>query len=61
MDQPGRLIAITAGGVALVCASRTVLRLIAVQPDGRGAISVADALNGRQIAIGERLEPVRTH
>ncbi|MEE8412112.1 MAG: methionyl-tRNA formyltransferase [Acidobacteriota bacterium] len=61
LDEPGRLIAIAAGGVALVCAGRTALRLIAVQPDGRSAISVADALNGRQIAIGERLEPVRTH
>ena len=60
LDEPGRLIAIAAGGVALVCAGRTALRLIAVQPDGKGAISVADALNGRQIAIGERLEPART-
>ncbi len=61
LDEPGRLIAIAAGGVALVCAGRTALRLIAVQPDGRGTISVADALNGRPIAIGERLEPVRAH
>lgn len=61
LDEPGRLIAIGSDGVALVCAGRTALRLIAVQPDGRSAISVADALNGRQIAIGERLEPVRTH
>ncbi len=60
LDQPGRLIATAAGGVALVCAGGTALRLIEVQPDGRGVISVADALNGRQIAIGERLEPIRT-
>jgi methionyl-tRNA formyltransferase len=60
LDEPGRLVGIGAAGVALVCAGRTALRLIEVQPDGRAAISVADALNGRQIAIGERLEPVRT-
>jgi methionyl-tRNA formyltransferase len=59
LDQPGLLIAGARGEVALVCAGRTALRLIAVQPDGRAAIPVADALNGRQIAIGERLEPVR--
>ena len=60
LDEPGRLIADARGGVCLVCAGRTALQLNTVQPDGRGAVSVADALNGRQITIGERLEPVRT-
>jgi methionyl-tRNA formyltransferase len=60
LDEPGRLIGCPAGGLALVCSSRTVLQLIEVQPDGRGAISVADALNGRQISVGETLEPIRT-
>ena len=60
LDEPGRLVALVSGGAALICAGRTALRLITLQPDGRGAISVEDALNGRQIAIGERLEPVRT-
>lgn len=60
LDEPGRLIAFGAAGVALVCAGRTALQLSTVQPDGRSAMSIADALNGRQLAVGERLEPVRT-
>jgi len=59
LDEPGRLISMASGEVALVCAGRTALRLVAVQPDGRAPISVSDALNGRQIVIGERLEPIR--
>ena len=57
--DPGRLTPIPGGGVVLQCANGTALRLLEVQPDGRGALDVADAVNGRQIAVGERLEPVR--
>jgi methionyl-tRNA formyltransferase len=58
--DPGRLVGLADGGVALVCAARSRLRLIQVQPDGRSPLDVADALNGRQIAVGDRLEPIRS-
>ena len=56
--DPGRLIASAGGGVAMACAGGSALRLIDVQPDGRAVKGVADALNGRQLIVGERLEPV---
>jgi methionyl-tRNA formyltransferase len=61
LEDPGRLFRAASGDLSLVCAERTALKLIAVQPDGRGVVSVTDAVNGRQIAVGERLEPLRTH
>jgi methionyl-tRNA formyltransferase len=58
--EPGRLIALPDGGIALRCANGTALRLLEIQPDGRGPLDVADAINGRQLALGERLEPIRS-
>ncbi len=57
--EPGTLVDEGSGGVAMICAGHSALRLIEVQPDGRGVIGASDALNGRQIVLGERLEPVR--
>lgn len=45
-----------AGAVALVCASGTLLALDALQPEGRRAMSAREAVSGRQIAPGDRLE-----
>jgi len=59
LSVAGELTATADGGVVLNCADGTALRLHEVQPDGRGPLGVADAINGRQIAVGERLEPVR--
>lgn len=57
LEEPGRLIG---PAPALVCARRSVLRLLEVQPEGRRVMSVADALNGRQLVLGERFEPIGT-
>ena len=56
--DPGRVIENGRGGAALLCSGGSVLDLIELQPDGRVAMAVADALNGRQLVLGERLEPV---
>jgi methionyl-tRNA formyltransferase len=58
-DRPGTLIATGSGDVAMICAGRSALRLDEVQPEGRVIVAASDALNGRQILLGERLEPVR--
>ena len=56
-DAPaGTLEGAGGGGVILACAGGTRLLLTTVQPEGRRAIGAADALNGRQLRIGDRLE-----
>jgi methionyl-tRNA formyltransferase len=57
--EPGTLIADRDDRVALVCRGGTTLGVSEVQPDGRAAMAVVDALTGRQLALGERLEPVQ--
>jgi len=61
VDEPGRLIDLGGAGAALVCRGGTVLRLLEVQPEGRRAMPTADALNGRQLVLGEKLERVPAH
>jgi methionyl-tRNA formyltransferase len=54
--QPGTLLEGPEGGVELVCGAGSRLQLLRVQPEGRRALEVRDALNGRQLELGERLE-----
>jgi methionyl-tRNA formyltransferase len=55
-DAPaGSLLALEADAVCLACAGRTVARVGLVQPDGRRAMTAREAVNGRQIALGERI------
>ncbi|HVQ34611.1 MAG TPA: methionyl-tRNA formyltransferase [Candidatus Bathyarchaeia archaeon] len=44
------------GGLAVACASGTLFALDAVQPEGRRAVSAREAMSGRQLAPGDRLE-----
>ena len=54
-DPAGTLVDLGSGGTGLVCAGRTVLRLISVQVEGRRTMTAREAANGRQLRIGDRL------
>ena len=54
-DEPGRVLEMTADGLIVACGEGTRLRLLRVQPEGRRALPVRDAINGRQIAPGDLL------
>jgi len=54
-EPPGSIVE-AQGALALACASGTILALETVQPEGRRAVSARDAVSGRQIAPGDRLE-----
>ena len=53
---PGRLSELTDEGLILVCGGGSRLLLERVQPAARRAVSARDAVNGRQLAPGDRLE-----
>ena len=53
--EPGTLLELDEGALPLVCAGGTLLFLTEVQPEGRRVMPVADAVNGRQLAPGDRL------
>ena len=55
---PGTLLDSGSDGVAMVCGAGTALRVDAVQLEGRRVLAARDALNGRQLVLGERLEPI---
>lgn len=54
--QPGALVA-SGSGLALACRGGTLLGLLRVQPAGGRAMGIAEALRGRVVAAGGRLEP----
>ena len=54
-DAPGTVVAPDRRRLAMVCAERTLVELLEIQPAGRRALSAADARNGRQLAPGDRL------
>ncbi len=57
VEAPGGSVLRLDGDALLVaCAGGTLLRILAVQPEGRRAISARDAVNGRQLVPGDRLE-----
>jgi methionyl-tRNA formyltransferase len=55
-DVPGQVLELTPEGLIMACGSGTRLALRRVQPQGRKALDVRDAVNGRQILPGDRLE-----
>lgn len=60
-EEPGTLLASGDGGLILACGRSTRLLLIRVQPEGRRAMAVQDAVRGRHLRPGDRLEaPTRT-
>lgn len=54
----GTVLPLEEAGLPLVCGEGTLLLLERVQPEGRRAMSVRDAVNGRQLAPGDRLEAI---
>jgi len=54
----GTLLALGPGGVGLACGGGSVLEILEVQPEGRRAMSARDALNGRHLEPGGRLERI---
>jgi methionyl-tRNA formyltransferase len=59
-EPPGSVLALTAEGLIVACGEGTRLGLLRVQPEGRRVLSVRDAINGRQIAPGDRLTSCRS-
>jgi methionyl-tRNA formyltransferase len=55
-EEPGRVLELTADGLLLACASGTIAAVASVQPEGRRAMSAREAVSGRQISPGDRLE-----
>lgn len=45
-------------GLALVCGGGTILRLQQIQPEGRRALGIPEAINGRTLGAGDRLEAI---
>jgi methionyl-tRNA formyltransferase len=57
-EAAGTVVGLEDGGLAMVCGGGTLLALERVQPEGRRALSIRDAINGRQLVPGDRLEPL---
>jgi len=57
---PGTLIE-TGDGLAMVCGGGTLLDLQRIQPEGRRAMEIREAINGRQVRAGDRLEAIAGH
>jgi methionyl-tRNA formyltransferase len=53
---PGSVLSFDGDAFLVGCGGRTVLAVHAVQPEGRNVISALDALHGRVMAPGDRLE-----
>jgi methionyl-tRNA formyltransferase len=56
--RPGTLTGITDDGIVMACGGGSRLLLVEVQPEGRKRMRALDAVNGRQLSVGDRLEPV---
>jgi methionyl-tRNA formyltransferase len=54
--RPGRVLALEGDGLLIACGAGTLLRVVSVQPEGRRVLSARDAVNGRQLRPGDRLE-----
>jgi methionyl-tRNA formyltransferase len=52
---PGRIIAFDGEGFRIACGRGTLLRVTAVQPEGRRPLTALEAVNGRHVAPGEDL------
>ena len=54
--EPAGTVVEAGDALALSCASGTLLGLDSLQPEGRRAVSAREAVSGRQLAPGDRLE-----
>lgn len=55
---PGSLLELRDEGMVMACGEGTSLLLFQVQSEGRRVLGVRDAVNGRQLAVGDRLERI---
>jgi len=55
-QPPGSLTELTREGLVMVCGGGTRLLLVGVQPEGRRVLGARDAVNGRHLQVGDRLE-----
>jgi methionyl-tRNA formyltransferase len=55
---PGTVLAVSAAGIEIGCGDGSVLRVSAVQPEGGRVLSARDAVNGRRIGVGDRVERI---
>ena len=56
----GTVLGLEEDSVHLACGEGTVLAVTAVQPEGKRQMTAEDAVNGRQLAVGDVLEGVAT-
>jgi methionyl-tRNA formyltransferase len=54
--EPGTLLELTEGGLVMACGDGTALLVRRLQPAGRRVLDARDAVNGRLLAPGDRLE-----
>jgi methionyl-tRNA formyltransferase len=57
-ETPGRILELRSDGLVMACGGGSRLLLESVQPEGKRVLSARDAVNGRQIAVGDRLERI---
>jgi methionyl-tRNA formyltransferase len=55
---PGQLLELRDEGIVMACGNGSRLLIRAVQPEGKRPLTARDAVNGRQIAVGDRLERI---
>ena len=55
-EPPGTLVELAGGGLVMACAGGTALLISQVQPEGGRSIGARDAVNGRHLQLGDRLE-----
>jgi methionyl-tRNA formyltransferase len=59
-EPPGTIAELTSDGLLMACGEGSSLLLAAIQPEGRKVLTARDAVNGRQLQVGDRLEQARS-
>ncbi len=57
-EPPGAVIGFEGDAIRIVCGDGTLLAVASVQPDGGRMIGAREAVNGRHLALGDRLERI---
>jgi methionyl-tRNA formyltransferase len=56
--DPGQVLALEGEALIVACGGGSLLRVTRVQPEGRRIMGARDAVNGRQLVPGDRLERI---
>jgi methionyl-tRNA formyltransferase len=59
-EPPGTLVELVGDGLIMACGGGSVLLVSRVQPEGGRPIGARDAVNGRHLRLGDRLERPRS-